>query len=102
VREGLTASDVVVVPHHGSATSSSAAFVATTRPRYALVSAGYTNRWGFPKPDVRSRWQRSGAKVAVTGESGALTVTLDARGVSLVAERDRDPHYWQAAPLPVE
>jgi competence protein ComEC len=102
VRGGLAPSDVVVVPHHGSATSSSAAFVAATRPRYALVSAGYANRWGFPKPDVRSRWQRGGAEVAVTGESGALTVTLGARGVSLVAERARDPHYWQAATAPVE
>jgi competence protein ComEC len=102
VRGGLAATDVVVVPHHGSATSSSAAFVAATRPRYALVSAGYGNRWGFPKPDVRARWQRSGAAVAVTGERGALTVTLEARGVSLVAERDRDPHYWQAAPAPAE
>jgi competence protein ComEC len=102
VRGGETASDVVVVPHHGSATSSSAAFIAAARPRYALVSAGYANRWGFPKPDVRARWERSGAAVAVTGERGALTVALDARGVTLVAERDRDPHYWQAATTPAE
>jgi len=102
VRGGEAASDVVVVPHHGSATSSSAAFVAAVRPRYALVSAGYANRWGFPKPAVRERWERGGAAVAVTGERGALTVALDARGVSLVAERDRDPHYWQAASAPAE
>jgi len=102
VRGGVAANDVVVVPHHGSATSSSAALVAATRPRYALVSAGYANRWGFPKPDVRARWRQSGAAVAVTGELGALTVVLDARGVSLVAERDRAPHYWQAASAPAE
>jgi competence protein ComEC len=90
------ASDVVVVPHHGSSTSSSAPFVAATRPRYALVSAGYANRWGFPKPAVRERWAASGAAVAVTADGGALTVTLDARGVTLAAERMTHGHYWQA------
>ena len=81
------ASDVVVVPHHGSSTSSSAPFVAATRPRYALVSAGYANRWGFPKPAVRARWAESGAAVAVTADGGALTVTLDEHGVAVTAER---------------
>jgi len=102
VGRGEAAADVVVVPHHGSATSSSAAFVAATGARYALVSAGYANRWGFPRPAVRTRWERSGAAVAVTGERGALSVELDARGVTLVAERDRDPHYWQAAGAPAD
>jgi competence protein ComEC len=91
------ASDVVVVPHHGSSTSSSAPFVAATRPRYALVSAGYANRWGFPKPAVRARWAESGAVVAVTADGGALTVTLDGHGVAVTAERRQHPHYWQAA-----
>ena len=90
------ASDVVVVPHHGSSTSSSAPFVAATRPRYALVSAGYANRWGFPKPAVRARWAESGAAVAVTADGGALTVTLDEHGVAVTAERQQHPHYWQA------
>jgi competence protein ComEC len=90
------ASDVVVVPHHGSSTSSSPSFVAATAPRYALVSAGYANRWGFPKPAVRARWAESGAEVAVTADSGALTVTVDQRGVSVMAERDEHRHYWQA------
>jgi competence protein ComEC len=94
-------SDVVVVPHHGSSTSSSAPFVAATRPRYALVSAGYANRWGFPKPAVRARWQESGAAVAVTADAGALTVTLDSRGVEVTAEREQHRHYWQAADSPL-
>ncbi len=97
LRAGELASDVVVVPHHGSSTSSSPAFVAATRPRYALVSAGYANRWGFPKPAVRARWAESGAAVAVTADGGALTVTLGERGAAVTAEREQHPHYWQAA-----
>jgi competence protein ComEC len=91
------ASDVVVVPHHGSGTSSSPSFVAVTRARHALVSAGHENRWGFPKPAVRERWTQSGAAVAVTADGGALTVTLDERGVAVTAEREQRRHYWQAA-----
>ena len=64
------ASDVVIVPHHGSATSSSSALVAALRARYAVVSAGFANRWGFPKPEVAARWQRGGAAVVVTGGRG--------------------------------
>jgi len=99
-RDAELASDVVVVPHHGSATSSSPAFVAAVRPRYALVSAGYANRWGFPKPEVRARWERAGANVAATGERGAITVALGEAGVRVVAERDRRARYWQAGSAP--
>jgi len=72
---GLLAADVVVVPHHGSATSSSAALVRESAPGHAVVSAGYLNHWGFPKPAVVERWQRIGAEVVTTGEAGA-TPTL--------------------------
>jgi competence protein ComEC len=96
VRAGGVEADVVVVPHHGSATSSSPAFVAAVGAKLALVSAGYANRWGFPKPDVRARWERAGARVAVTGDEGALTVRLDASGATLSRERARRVRYWQA------
>ena len=50
VAQGLEHFDVVVVPHHGSLTSSTVPFVEALRPAVALVSAGYRNRWGFPEP----------------------------------------------------
>jgi competence protein ComEC len=89
------AADVVVVPHHGSATSSSAAFVAAVGARYAIVSAGFANRWGFPRAEVRERWERSGASVVVTGIGGAITVVLDVNGVAVSAERDGRHRYWE-------
>jgi len=96
--------DVIVVPHHGSATSSSPALVRAVGAGHALVSAGYANRWGFPKPAVRERWAASGAAVLVTGESGAIGVSLGASlgssaaggGVAVHAERDGRHRYWQA------
>ncbi len=64
--------DVLTVPHHGSRTSSTQAFVDATRPRWALVPSGHRNRWGFPKPDVVARWEATGASVVVGSASGAV------------------------------
>jgi competence protein ComEC len=75
----LDAVDVLLVPHHGSRTSSSAWFVATTQPRWALVAAGHRNRWGFPRPEVTARWEQAGARVLVTSQTGAVEFELDPR-----------------------
>jgi competence protein ComEC len=88
--------DVVVVPHHGSATSSSPSFVAAVGADHAIVSAGFANRWGFPRAEVRDRWQRAGAAMLVTGEAGAVTVELGAAGIAVSAQRDGRHRYWQA------
>jgi competence protein ComEC len=64
--------ELVVVPHHGSRTSSSAVFVDATRPRWALFSAGYRNRWGFPSRAIVERWRSAGASILVTSDSGAI------------------------------
>ncbi|HEX7081923.1 MAG TPA: DNA internalization-related competence protein ComEC/Rec2 [Gammaproteobacteria bacterium] len=89
------AADVVVVAHHGSATSSTPRFVRAARAEVAIVSAAHANRWGFPKPEVVERWERSGAAVLTTGEVGALTIELGENGVELTAERERRRRYWQ-------
>lgn len=71
VRQRLRA-DLVLVPHHGSATSSGAALVAAVGARWALVSSGFDDRWGLPKPEVVRRWRTAGAEVLDTGRDGAL------------------------------
>ena len=89
------ASDVVVVPHHGSATSSSAALVAATAPDHALVSAGYLNHWGFPKPQVAQRWQSAGAAMVSTGDAGAVRVIFEpGKPVQVRGQRVRQRRYW--------
>ena len=86
--------DVVVVPHHGSASSSSPAFVRAVSPTLALVSAAHGNRWGFPRPEVRATWEDAGAKMLVTGDEGAIEVVLG-RGRPIVRlQRRIRPHYW--------
>ena len=72
-RQVLPSVDLVVVPHHGSKTSSGVRFSTTLRPEIAVVSAGYHNRWGFPKPDIVARWEGVGARVLTTAQSGAVS-----------------------------
>jgi competence protein ComEC len=94
--DGLAA-DVVTMPHHGSRTSSSEAFVAAVGARWAVASAGHANRWGFPKDDVVARWESAGATVVGTAEGGALRFVLGARGArALPGHRVAAARWWTA------
>jgi competence protein ComEC len=64
-------SDALLVPHHGSRTSSSEAFVAAVSARYALVQAGWRSRFGHPAPDVVQRHEAQGSAVVRTDRCGA-------------------------------
>ncbi|MEX2122552.1 MAG: DNA internalization-related competence protein ComEC/Rec2 [Woeseia sp.] len=92
----LTPVDIVIVPHHGSRTSSGSAFVKALRPSVAVVSTGYANRWGFPREDVVERWREAGARVMNTATSGAIHYRVCAdSGLRLVSEqRIRQQRYW--------
>jgi len=84
---GLRA-DIVKVPHHGSPTSSSVAFVDNVAPEYAIISCGLANRFGFPSPDVVARWRTGGASVLRTDRAGAVTVDISPSGALHVSTFD--------------
>lgn len=73
---------VLKVPHHGSRTSSSAAFIAALRPRVAVVSAGRHNRFGHPALDVVQRYRDAGTMLLHTAD-GAVSLCTDGASVSL-------------------
>ncbi len=85
--------DVLLVPHHGSRTSSTAAFIAAVSPRWAIVTAGYRSRFGHPHPEVLERYRAAGASVSRTDLDGAVTVVLD-NETRVAAERARRGRYW--------
>lgn len=90
VAAGIGSVDVVKVAHHGSRTSSSAAFVDTVQPDLAVISCGVANPFGFPSPAVVERWRQAGARVERTDLAGAITVTVAADG-ALAVDRHAIP-----------
>jgi len=88
--------DVVLVPHHGSAGSSTPEFVAATGARLALVSSGADNRFRHPRPEVVRRWCQAGAEVLDTARSGALRVWLGAQGLAVREQRSAQARIWDA------
>lgn len=73
----LLKADLIKVPHHGSRSSSTPAFVNAVGPAFAMISVGRRSRFGHPHPEVVRRWRQVGAEVRTTGELGSITVTSD-------------------------
>jgi len=88
---------VLQVPHHGSRTSSSPAFLAALRPRLALVSAGYRNHFNHPNPLVVRRYAEAGVEMLNTSQSGFVALRFAPGAAASVTERGRiDRHpYWR-------
>lgn len=80
ILDGLAAYTLLFAPHHGSAGSSSDAFVDRVAPRLVIASAGIGNRFGFPRPEVRRRYLDQGARFWSTAACGALRVRFGAEG----------------------
>jgi len=99
----LAPHDIVVAPHHGSRTSSSAPFAAALAPRFVVFSAGFANRWGFPADAVRLRWERVGACPLQTALRGALIFASTGEGgLRLVASHRLDARRrWTEGPIPI-
>jgi competence protein ComEC len=89
--------DVLLVPHHGSKTSSSEPFLDAVRPAFALVQAGYRNRFGHPAPPVLARYHSRGIHVLESARCGAAG-WQSARPASVTCERERAKRYWHHQP----
>lgn len=92
---GLLNADVLLAPHHGSATSSTEAFINAVSPRYAIFSQGWLNRWGFPNPQVVDRYQRRNVTTINTSKTGYLRVDMG-RSLTIQHYRQIGPWYHHA------
>lgn len=88
--------DLLLVPHHGSRTSSSPALLAAVQPGIALVQAGYRNRFGHPHPAVTQRYAAAGVRLVASPGCGAAWWT-STEPAALHCERARRPRYWRHA-----
>ena len=85
--------DLLLVPHHGSKSSSSDAFLDAVLPHEAWVQAGYRNRYGHPAPEVLQRYQGRGIAVHDSPHCGAMVWRSDA-AERVYCARTEQMHYW--------
>ncbi|HEY1913697.1 MAG TPA: DNA internalization-related competence protein ComEC/Rec2 [Vicinamibacterales bacterium] len=85
---------VIKVPHHGSATSSSAAFIEALHPQVAIVSVGRSNHFGHPVPAVLDRYRAVGAAIFRTDQDGAVTLESDGHSIEMKAFNGRLLTVW--------
>jgi competence protein ComEC len=86
--------DLLLVPHHGSKTSSSAVFLDAVGPRVALVQSGYRNRFGHPAAAPMARYAERGIAVFDSPHCGAMVWRSDEPAV-VSCHRLARPRYWQ-------
>ncbi len=67
-------SDVMIVPHHGSKTSSTAEFIVQVNPKLAIASVAKDNRWNLPNPQVVARYQAQQVEWLDTGQAGQISL----------------------------
>jgi len=90
--------EILVVPHHGSTTSSTPEFVAAVAPEVAVFTSGYRNRFGHPRPDVLQRYIDIGSRLLRSDHHGAVQFEINADGVGMRIEREVRRRYWMAPP----
>ncbi|MDD2742095.1 MAG: DNA internalization-related competence protein ComEC/Rec2 [Rhodocyclaceae bacterium] len=93
---GKLAADVLLVPHHGSRTSSTPEFIAAVGANAAVIPVGYRNRFGHPKAAVVERYEAAQIPVWRNDRDGAVMIALAAEGVEISAWRQQKRRYWMA------
>jgi len=86
---------LLVVPHHGSKTSSTQPFVKAVHPRYAVFTVGYRNRFGHPRKEVVARYHAIGSELLRSDEDGAVIVEMDGHDFRVERWRKEHARYWQ-------
>lgn len=86
-------SNWLLVPHHGSKTSSSKQFLAAVAAEVAVAQAGYLNRFGHPAIDVVTRYRQQNTQFVNTAYCGAASWRSSVPS-QIVCQRDVQKHYW--------
>jgi len=102
VAHGMQSQDIMLMPHHGSATSSTMAFVRTAMPKVVIAQTGYANRYGFPKRRVVQRYEQAGTRIWDTSKGAVIVTPKNRDGIHTVYatpvrsdKRKRALQWWQ-------
>jgi len=99
---GIKVHDMMLMPHHGSTTSSTQGFVRAVMPGVVIAQTGYANRYGFPKPRVVQRYTRQGGQIWDTSQGAVIVIPDGKNGIHAAyaapvrsAKRHRALQWWQ-------
>lgn len=87
-------SDIVLMPHHGSKTSSSQDFITETKATHAIAQVGHLNRFRHPDQAVMQRWHRSRVKTWRSDHHGTIYFESTARALNSQSLRNQYRRYW--------
>ena len=89
--------DILLVPHHGSKTSSSGAFLDAVSPQVAVFQVGYRNRYGHPHRQVWQRYVARDIEWLRTDQTGAVVIETHGDALEVQTARSMRPRYWSSA-----
>ena len=85
---------VMLVPHHGSRTSSLFSFIEKVKPDLAFASVSKNNQWNLPARDVVERYQQQGIKWLDTGNAGAISISVYEKQWLIEKKRGNQYEPW--------
>ena len=91
----LLQADVLLVPHHGSDTSSSSGFVQQVSPLYAVVTLSRNNRWGFPSAAVTAAYAGAGVKLYRSDQDGAVSFASSPEALAVKVDNAVKKRIWR-------
>lgn len=88
--------EVMLMPHHGSRTSSTPAFIDAAAAQTVIIPVGYRSRYGHPVPEVVERYRQRGMAVWRTDLLGAVRLIFAQDRIEITGERQIQRRYWHA------
>ncbi|MBA7588261.1 hypothetical protein ES708_30315 [subsurface metagenome] len=80
-------SDITKIPHHGSSTSSTPAFIKKVNPKVAIISCGYNNRYGHPSIKTLKTLEKNGIDIYRTDINGTILINTDGYDYEIIVEK---------------
>ncbi|MFT6031534.1 MAG: competence protein ComEC [Arenicella sp.] len=94
------AADILLVPHQGSKTSSTAAFLDAVSPKIGILAAGYKNHYGHPHSSVVDRYNERSIDLLSTIEHGSVLLKINSHTWTKVLYRQRYRRFWHYQKVP--
>lgn len=90
--------NILVMPHHGSRTSSSAEWLDAVQPKVAVAQVGYRHRFGHPHVDVVARYDARGIQLLRSDVHGAIEIQSRGSHLDWASWRQLHRRYWHTFP----